>query len=615
MSNAQDKRASEPHEDEPTKKRGRPSKEERNSRTPEDSVSRVETRRMLARHHLVQYSSQGETSFYDGLVPWPERYEWSAEDADGVEEEWKNSEIKEASRNLNTPQYRSLFSLFKISLRLYRTTPIVLFSPVCVMRYQPVSKNPTASNWIMSDKFCETLSRIMVHPCWKEDIDSLALALRWTVICRRDSRFGWTKGIKVSCPVIQRTIGKVEAYDSRSLDTSYHDMHKAERERASERGESLSSLSNILYELGEAVLKDKTKRPEVVPEYDRIFGWGVLPVTTWDLDVLAKVVDSMKFGSPWNYSVEDALIAWKTENSVVELPSRDRLSFIYECSHKSIFKYLRLFARQQTTVPRAEAADDVGSSDSFSDDDGPQQTTPSPSHQTRRRTAVDGSSDVKSESGSENTGPLQVHHRHDDEEEDSTTMRPGDYDLSLHSLGDDEDDDMADNLNGASLVSGDFPSQATSDSDILSHYGTILNESRHTRPPASPTPTSIREKRMLSELSDIRKENKELRDGQKRLQELFAESLDGQKEQKELMLNMKKQLDNVQSELSQLRQAKDVPIHDSNEQRQPETPSLPEVAVTSSADAPQSPELGTSHPSTFQLRDADVPTVWRTAHE
>ncbi|KAG5762696.1 hypothetical protein H9Q72_009207 [Fusarium xylarioides] len=319
MSNAQDKRASEPHEDEPTKKRGRPSKEELNSKTPEDSVSRVETRRMLGRHHPVQYSSQGETSFYDGLVPWPERYEWSAEDADGVEEEWKNSEIKEASGNLNTSQYRSLFSLFKISLRLYRTTPIVLFSPVCVMRYQPVSKNPTASKWIMSATFCDTLSKIMVHPCWKEDIDSLALALRWTVICRRDSRSGWTKGIKASCPVVQRTIGKVEAYGSRSLDTSYHDMHKAERERASERGESLSSLSNILYELGEAVLKDKTKRPEVVPEYDRIFGWGVLPVTTWDLDVLAKVVDSMKFGSPWNYSVKDALIAWKAENSVLEL--------------------------------------------------------------------------------------------------------------------------------------------------------------------------------------------------------------------------------------------------------------------------------------------------------
>jgi hypothetical protein len=366
-------------------------------------------------------------------------------------------------------------------------------------------------------------------------------------------------------------------------------MHKAERERASERGERLSSLSNILYQLGEAVLEDSTKRPEVVPEYDQIFGWGVLPVTRWDLNVLAKVVDSMKFGSPWNYSVKDALNAWKAENKCVEVPSRERLSFVYECSHKSIFKYLRLFDRQQTTVPRTEEADDIGSSGSFSDDDGPQQTTPSPPHQAPRRTVVDSFSDAKSESGSENTGPPQLCYQRDDEEEDSTAMRPVD--------------------------SGDFHPQATNESDRLRPHGTTLTGSPIAQSYASPVYASTQERRLLSELSEIRNENKELRDGQERLQALFAESLKGQKEQKELILSIKKQLDGVQTELSQLHQAKEAPIEDFNVQRHPEMPTLPGAADTGSGEHHQSPELGTSPSSTSQLSDFDVPAVWRTAHD
>ncbi|KAF5663330.1 hypothetical protein FDENT_13158 [Fusarium denticulatum] len=614
MSNTQEKRASEPHEDEPSKKRGRPSRADLNSKAPENSTSRVQARAMLGRHPRVRYSDQEESSFYDGLVPWPEKYEWSVEDADAVEEEWKNSAIRKCSEDLNTSQYRALFLLFKISLRLYRTTPVILFSPVCVMRYQTISKNPTASKWIPSAGFCDTLSSIMVHPCWEENIDSLALALRWTVICRRDSRYRWTNGVKSSCPVVQRTIEKVEGYGSRPLDTSYHDMHNAERERALDRGESLSSLSDILYELGEVVRKDKTKRPKVVPEFEHIFGWSVLPVTTRDLDVLVKVVDSMNFKSEWNYSVEEALAAWKAEISGNELPPLEKLSDAYKYSHKSIFRYVRLFAREVTSVPVTEEADDFQSSDPYSDDNGPQQTSPLTPHTTRRPNAVDGSSDVKSESGSENSGPLQLRHRRGDEEEESTTIRPDDYDFSLHTRDEDEDHRMTDNPDGASLGFGDFRSQATGETDILSHHGTVLNESRPARPPESPMLEPIREKKMISELSELRKENKELRDGQKRLQDLFTESLEGQKAQKELMFIIKQQLDSVQSELSQLRQAKETPTQDGNVQSHPETPILPDVAVTASGDGPQSPELGTSPPSSIQLRDVDVPDVWRTAH-
>ncbi|KAF5573248.1 hypothetical protein FPCIR_14035 [Fusarium pseudocircinatum] len=178
-------------------------------------------------------------------------------------------------------------------------------------------------------------------------------------------------------------------------------------------------------------------------------------------------------------------------------------------------------------------------------------------------------------------------------------MRPDDYDLSLYTRDEGEDHGMTDIPDGASLAFGEFPSQATSESDILGHYGTILNESRHARTPTSPMHASLRKKKMISELSELRKENKDLRDGQKRLQDLIAESLEGQRAQKELMFMMKQQLDSVQSELSQLRQAKETHNQDGNVQSDPETSILPDVAVTASDDARRSPELGTSPLGSF----------------
>ncbi|KAF5692184.1 hypothetical protein FCIRC_99 [Fusarium circinatum] len=601
MSNAQDKRAAEPHEDEPAKKRGRPSKAVLNSKVPENSMSRVQVRTMLLRHPELQYSSQDESSFYEDLIPWPEQYEWSDEDVALVEEEWKNSEIRECSGNLNTSQYASLFLLFKISLRLYRTTPTILLSPVCALRYQPISK--VAKKWIPSAGFCETLASIMVHPCWKENIDSLALALRWAVICRLDSRSAWATTVVPYCRVLQRTLENVKGYGSRSLDTSYHEMHKAERERASERGERLSSLSDILYELGEAVPKE-TKKPKAVAEYDHVFGWSVLPVTQWDLDVLGKVVDSMDFKPQWNYSVKDALIAWKTENSGrPEKPSQDKLSLIYALTHKSIFKFIRLLLRQLTPTQGTEESDDneSQSTDLPSDDDRSQVEASSSHRENRRLTVFDDSSDEEYVGLRRNTGRLPlIRHRcdaNDAEEEGTSPVLPEEHEpYPLQGVESEEGDrggmtNTFDDSVGPDF--GELDLQNTNESPEFRPHGPTLAESFPSERHASPVYASLREKKMLSELSELRKENKELRDGQKQLQDLFTE---GQKEQKQLVLDMKQQLDNMQSELTQLRQARQAP--GDVVQSHPERPSLPEATVIAS----RSPELGT-HQSPPPLDD------------
>jgi hypothetical protein len=90
---------------------------------------------------------------------------------------------------------------------------------------------------------------------------------------------------------------------------------------------------------------------------------------------------------------------------------------------------------------------------------------------------------------------------------------------------------------------------------------------------------------------------------QKEQKELIAQSMQAQKEQQELMLNMQKQLESMQSELSELRQAKEAPNRGDNVQRPPE------VTVTSDS-APRSPELGTIrsalHNDVMSLEDATV---------
>lgn len=630
MSNAQRKRAAEPGEDERAKKRGRPTKDELNSLAPEDSASRVQARQMLHRHPALEYSSQEESSFYDGLIPWPETFEWSDEDKAAVAEKWEQSDIKEASSKLDSTQYLSLFSLFKISLRVYGTTPLVLLSPYMAMRYQQVYFG--SHKWIMSRKFCETLSKIMVHPCWGGDINWIALALQWAVICRLDSRRKWYEGLEYSCPVIQQTLDKVQGFEGKFLDTSYHEIHADEMERASERGESLSIYSHILYKIGEAVPKEPA-RPETDPEYNTLFGRRVLPVTQWDLDVLVKVVNAMEFKPRWNYSVEDALTAWKAEKSGAELPSRDKLPLIYEITYKGIFRFLRLNDREPSAVSRTEESDDYQSPDSStSGENGSQKDTASPPQRGHRsrQDDFDDSDEEEDESIPANTGLLRnLRHRgivRGVEEEDDSPV--GLDDFSQPEVQDEsEDDRMTDNAFG----SGEFVPQDAVESPEFRPRGPTLAELLPRGPPASPIYASIREKKMLEELAQLREENKELRDGQKLLQDLFAQGVKkqneviaqkdreivrllkdqndlirkGHDEQKQQMLDIRneqnkqmrdlmKDMESIKSELTQSRPANEAPNQGDAEQSHPERPSLSEATAIVPGAAPRSPDLGTN---------------------
>ncbi|KAH7210895.1 uncharacterized protein BKA55DRAFT_698024 [Fusarium redolens] len=511
--------ASGAHENESIKKRGRPSRSELASTIPEDAINRVQARRMLRRHPPVRSSGDEDSFDYDDLVSWRVEEHWDVDDDAAVDQQWDQLELKDSSRDMNSPQYASLFLLFKISLRLFKITPNTLVSPLFALRYQAVSKNNFSNEWIMSKTFCDRLMSLMVHPCWEDDIYLLALALKWTVICRLDSRRKWLSGYQNSCPALQSLFDEAEGYKGKRLPIPYHEMHEQARDRASREGESPSEFSDLLYQVGEAVYRDKTVRPKVEPEYEAVWGFLALPLTVWDLRVLSKVVDSMNFRPEWNYSVEDALKGWKAENSGHELPTQDKLSLVYEFSQKNVFRHMRIRKRKAPTDAGNDEEQRPDSSPFNDENESEQGIIFSPPK--IQRPGADGASDE--------SRPV------DDNNSDSPLI------LQRHSHDDDNDDDVDGTFDtGVWDNSEEFVPQTTHESDAFRSHGPTVSETLPRQPAASTIHASHQDRKILSEISDLKRENKELRESQKR--------------HDELMITMQSQLESMQSELRELSQ-------------------------------------------------------------
>ncbi|PCD30400.1 hypothetical protein AU210_010082 [Fusarium oxysporum f. sp. radicis-cucumerinum] len=522
--------ASSAHENEPINKKGRPSKSELAANTAQNPINRIEARKMLSEAPPLRCTDDDLNEYYRQCVSWTVDVQWGPEDDDAIAGEWDRSAQKANSMMFDSAQHASLLALFKACLRLFQTTPIAILSPYYGLRYQPVSHNQ-GNKWVYSKLFCDELTALLVHPFWEGNTDLLATALGWTVICRLDDRRLWEGRLDMPWTALHSVFKQVDHCRERGQDlpSSYHDMHKLEREFVSERCELPGEWSDLFFEIGELASQETAAEPE--GEFLGLLGLPVLPVTIYDLRLLTVALNSTELRPGWNYSVNEALQGWNAELSGQELPGIKELPLIFEIAWKSVLRHVRL---------------------------------------------------LKQINGSES---------------------------SSLSIDDEGDDDMTDSLDaGANFDSGEFLPQATNGSEELRPCRPALAELLPLRPPTLPIYTSVREQKILPELLELRKGNRKLQEGQKELEELFdmgakrqneviAQTrnliLQGQKEQKELMLNMQKQLDSMQSDLSELRQAKVASNRVDNKKRHPERPSL-EATVTASDSAPKSPESGTN---------------------
>ncbi|KAF5644490.1 hypothetical protein F52700_2489 [Fusarium sp. NRRL 52700] len=336
-------------------KRGRLPNEYKNSRVPEDAVSRQTARTMLRDHRSLKVDRKDERGFYRDLIEKPID-NWSAEDEAAVVSDWNQSEAKSRSQNF-TPQHTHLIRTWKISLRLYQKTPVTILSLYNSLRYQPVSTSNNAIEEIYSGTFCCELSKLMVHPCFEQKMTLLTTALGWTVICRLDDRRLWGLNRTYGCPALKILSKAIEECEGSRMRLSLHEMHETAREAAFEQRTEPSVFSTLLCNIGKAVSDEGDPRPPVDYKYQTVKGFDVLPVTLWDLRVLAKAVNSTKFRTEWNYSTEEAFMAWTAEHGITDAPEKAQLPLLYELAHLDLLRhYVTLRRQSESTNSRHHVA-------------------------------------------------------------------------------------------------------------------------------------------------------------------------------------------------------------------------------------------------------------------
>ncbi|KAF5963032.1 hypothetical protein FCOIX_14006 [Fusarium coicis] len=520
MSDAQGRkrRASSPHEDEPAAKRkGRPKKADQTSQGPSTAMNRVQAKRMVKKYPVLKKTGGDVGAFYREIISWHVDSAWDAEDDDAIDAQWERCGQRANSMEFNPSRNSSLLTMFKVCLRLFKSTPIQVLSPYHSLRYYPVSNNGFGNKWIYNKTFCDDFTSLMVHPFWESDTDLFATALQWTVICRLGDDRLWTGQLNKPCP---------------ALDYVYSEVERC----------------------AEAELASKQKEAKPKEEFLRLLGLPVLPVSIRDLGLLADALNSTDLRPQWNYSIKKASEAWKAENSGQELPPMKHLPHVYEYAWKSVFRHVRVVNRTSESDSPLPFGDDedLGSQHSVHTRDGEDnESEPETAH--RRRGLCREIVEDESEEGDE-----FVHEPPECNDEDDFT---GD------NLGDDFGFDMPPEESPQSMHRARRP---------------VLSSLRSPGRPAPSVYPSFQEEQMASEIRSLKEENAKL----------YRLVLEGQKEQKQLMLDMKQQLDDMQSELNHLRQAKEAPTRDDDVQRQAERPSPPQVTVRVSDSAPRIPESG-----------------------
>ena len=108
---------------------------------------------------------------------------WTDVDEQLVTTMWDESDLKESSRDFSNPQHASLLKVWKISFRVFGRSPLGLTYLRVFMQYQPATKSQRNSQDVPSQRFCETLSQLMVSPLWRESWRHLTCALQYVIVC------------------------------------------------------------------------------------------------------------------------------------------------------------------------------------------------------------------------------------------------------------------------------------------------------------------------------------------------------------------------------------------------------------------------------------------------
>ncbi|KIL95575.1 hypothetical protein FAVG1_00312 [Fusarium avenaceum] len=323
-----------------------------------DTPSRVWARSLLeSRPEVLPSEVLGKL----GIIPDTITDNWTQEDEDFIQAVWDESPEKQEVPRINNSRHAALLKLWKCHVRVLRTSPHRVISPVFGLRYQAHGNNNATARGTYSLAFCDSFTSLILHPCWQATVERIVWALQYAVICRLDDRRNWPAAsteVKDSCPALS----SLEELSSMGpLPRSLHSMHTLARERVLADGGIPSKHSDILHQIGERVLVRVTRRPRVVPDMLQYMDVDVLPLTGWDVDAVIAAIDSMDFGNPdWQFSANEAYGSFKAEEDNKGGPTMSQLPEIFELTFKGMLREVRLMARE----PESDVEmDDIDASD------------------------------------------------------------------------------------------------------------------------------------------------------------------------------------------------------------------------------------------------------------
>lgn len=113
--------------------------------------------------------------------PW-----WGAQQEAALQQEARDDESIKTKMSLFNSHMRSVYkTVFKFTGRLLTD----LIGPSSALAYEPEPRGNGSYSW--SSAFGDALEIVIVHPFFNSDLDEMALALQWAVICRTDERRRW----------------------------------------------------------------------------------------------------------------------------------------------------------------------------------------------------------------------------------------------------------------------------------------------------------------------------------------------------------------------------------------------------------------------------------------
>ncbi|KAJ4251900.1 hypothetical protein NW762_011197 [Fusarium torreyae] len=248
---------------------------------------------------------------------------------------WNESPEKASYQALDFTTHTriDLRDLWKVSLRVFQYSPVVLISTVNQLKYQPVDNNGLASQYIFSRTFCHTLASLITHPCWNWEPREFILALQYTVKCRLNDHHPWPASTHdYPCPALETLRSMFD--DVTDEHASLPDMHISARQCLFD--EEPSPFSDFLLHIGETVRQTTfTNIPQVSHHH---LGMLALPVTIQDLRALQNAVNTMPFSDEsLRCKVKDVYNAYKVTKTTDVAVVRN-LRGLLERSGKYIYR-------------------------------------------------------------------------------------------------------------------------------------------------------------------------------------------------------------------------------------------------------------------------------------